>query len=58
METSKREMAKCLSECAKELKQMVADLGGCDHTVGICECHIINLANEAERLSKPFIKEK
>jgi hypothetical protein len=48
------EMRKCLAECSKELSQIVKDLGGCDHSVGICECHLIRLAEEAAKLAKTF----
>jgi hypothetical protein len=36
----------CAEDTLKELKQTAADVGGCDHDVNICICHIYRLIDD------------
>ena len=37
-----------LTELIEELQQMVKELGGCDHSVGICMCDTIRKLETAQ----------
>lgn len=48
----KAELRQLLRECRKELKQVVKDMGGCDHSVGVCCCDLIYLIERVDRATK------
>ena len=50
-------MSKVLVGCyvidsVKELKQLLKDIGGCDHPVGVCCCGLKRLIEDGETLLK------
>lgn len=51
-ETGNLERTKKLEELSrkalKELKQVIIDYGPCDHSVGICICDLIRLADQLD----------
>lgn len=47
LRTQREELLKALQAIIPHIEEYIKDIGGCDHAVGICCCHLIRDAEQA-----------
>lgn len=55
MSASKLLIRNYMADSVKELEQLLKDVGGCDHQVGICCCGLKQLIEDGKRILKEEI---